>query len=284
MDISKKYYSIGEVSKLKDITVKALRYYHEIGLLIPKHINEENGYRYYSTDQLIYLDIIMACRSMDVSIKELHKILTYKDVNYILKFLNEKHKQIETKINNLKGAQGIISNITKKIAEDQVAFKSIGFRIKYYPIRYTITYPVTNTNANDNDILLHYLNLEHHMKKKNINTTYESGEKYTICGSNIYIDNVFEVIENSDYIKNKKDKSINIIPSGYFLTFIFKEESEEEKFKELFKIIKIHNIKSEYLITINLYADIFNFNEYKAQGQLYLGKKLLNGDILAQYN
>ena len=54
----KEYYSIGEVSKIKDITIKALRYYHKVGILIPKYIDEETGYRYYSIDQFVHIDII----------------------------------------------------------------------------------------------------------------------------------------------------------------------------------------------------------------------------------
>ena len=57
--VNKRYFSIGEVSKLKDVTIKALRYYHDIGLLTPAYINPENGYRYYTINQFFYLDIIL---------------------------------------------------------------------------------------------------------------------------------------------------------------------------------------------------------------------------------
>lgn len=40
--------SIGEFSKICQVSAKTLRYYDEIGLLRPEEINPENGYRYYS--------------------------------------------------------------------------------------------------------------------------------------------------------------------------------------------------------------------------------------------
>ena len=44
--------SIGEFSNICKVSTKTLRYYAEIGLLEPSEVNPENGYRYYSIDQL----------------------------------------------------------------------------------------------------------------------------------------------------------------------------------------------------------------------------------------
>lgn len=49
----KNLYSIGEVSKIKGITIKALRYYHKMGILEPSYIDESSGYRYYSIEQFV---------------------------------------------------------------------------------------------------------------------------------------------------------------------------------------------------------------------------------------
>lgn len=42
---------IGDFSKMGKTTVKTLRYYDSIGLLRPKQIDADNGYRWYATDQ-----------------------------------------------------------------------------------------------------------------------------------------------------------------------------------------------------------------------------------------
>ena len=43
--------SIGEFSKICQVSTKTLRYYAEIGLILPNEINYENRYRYYYIDQ-----------------------------------------------------------------------------------------------------------------------------------------------------------------------------------------------------------------------------------------
>ena len=48
----KEYLTIGEVARIKKVSIKSLRYYEHIGILIPEKINPENGYRYYSREQL----------------------------------------------------------------------------------------------------------------------------------------------------------------------------------------------------------------------------------------
>jgi len=40
-------YSIGEFSRISGFSVKALRLYHEKGLLVPSVIDDDSGYRYY---------------------------------------------------------------------------------------------------------------------------------------------------------------------------------------------------------------------------------------------
>ncbi len=43
---------IGEFSKLAHVTVKTLRHYSQVGLLMPAHIDHFTGYRYYMLQQL----------------------------------------------------------------------------------------------------------------------------------------------------------------------------------------------------------------------------------------
>ena len=45
-------FKIGDFSKLSMLTVKALRFYEKEGLLIPAHVDEWSGYRFYEAKQL----------------------------------------------------------------------------------------------------------------------------------------------------------------------------------------------------------------------------------------
>ncbi len=44
--------TIGDFSRASQLSVKTLRHYHEAGLLEPSEVDPDNGYRYYSEDQI----------------------------------------------------------------------------------------------------------------------------------------------------------------------------------------------------------------------------------------
>lgn len=51
-------FSIGDISKIFHIPIKTLRYYDEIGLLVPAFVDTNTKYRFYSVDQFVLIDII----------------------------------------------------------------------------------------------------------------------------------------------------------------------------------------------------------------------------------
>jgi len=77
-------YQIGLFSKLGKVTIKTLHHYDGMGLLVPACVDEETGYRYYITDQLLRLNQIMALRQMGFSIPEITDILDGNHVSAIL--------------------------------------------------------------------------------------------------------------------------------------------------------------------------------------------------------
>lgn len=77
-------YRIGMFSKLSRVTIKTLRHYDDVGLLTPAHVDEENGYRYYTSDQLFCLNEIVALRQMGFSIPEITEITSGRNMSVIL--------------------------------------------------------------------------------------------------------------------------------------------------------------------------------------------------------
>ena len=62
----KGYLSIGKVSKAKNVSIKSLRYYDEIGIFKPALTDHRTGYRYYKADQLYILDVISFCIELGI--------------------------------------------------------------------------------------------------------------------------------------------------------------------------------------------------------------------------
>lgn len=66
---------IGDFSKLSRVSVKALRFYDEMGLLKPVKVDAFTGYRYYDYDQLLRLNRILALKDLGFSLEEIGQLL-----------------------------------------------------------------------------------------------------------------------------------------------------------------------------------------------------------------
>ena len=62
----KKFFKIGEISKLYGIGVDSIRYYEEIGIIKPER--SESGYRHYSIHDIWRLNVIRDLRSIGFSV------------------------------------------------------------------------------------------------------------------------------------------------------------------------------------------------------------------------
>ncbi len=68
-------YRIGLFSQITKVTVKTLRYYDDIGLLRPAYINKENGYRFYTSEQLMQLHQIISLKQIGFSIDSILSVI-----------------------------------------------------------------------------------------------------------------------------------------------------------------------------------------------------------------
>ncbi len=67
-------YGIRELSQLAGISARTLRYYDEIGLLKPEHVNEA-GYRFYGEKELVLLQQILFYRERGFPLKRIQSIV-----------------------------------------------------------------------------------------------------------------------------------------------------------------------------------------------------------------
>ena len=64
------YLTIGELGRLRNVDSKSLRYYEQVGALIPAYVDPNTQYRYYTVGQLVDLDTILLCLEMGIPLKE----------------------------------------------------------------------------------------------------------------------------------------------------------------------------------------------------------------------
>lgn len=107
--------SIGEFSKLSNVTTKTLRYYDKIGLLKPIIVNNENGYRQYSVEQLKTMIVINKLKEYQFTLCEIAAVINSdsKD-NLLLNIAKSKKDIIETEVRH---NQNILKCLNKDIGQ-----------------------------------------------------------------------------------------------------------------------------------------------------------------------
>lgn len=74
MKTTKIKFKIGEFSKLNQVTVKTLRHYEEIGLLVPEQVDKWTGYRYYGVCQLGRMNTIRYLKGLGFALEEIREL------------------------------------------------------------------------------------------------------------------------------------------------------------------------------------------------------------------
>ena len=71
---------IGDFSRMTHLSVKALRFYHDQGLLEPARIDEASGYRYYDPGQVPLAQVIRRFRDLGMPLDQVRTVLRAPDV------------------------------------------------------------------------------------------------------------------------------------------------------------------------------------------------------------
>jgi Cu(I)-responsive transcriptional regulator len=114
--------NIGKAAKLSNLTIKAVRYYANIGLVKPQQ-NITTGYRDYTDDEVAKLKFIGKARKFDFSIDECRELLSlYEDKNRtskeVKKITLEKISQIDSKLRDLNGLKKELSFLANNCQGD----------------------------------------------------------------------------------------------------------------------------------------------------------------------
>lgn len=91
-------YKIGMFAQMNHITIKTLRFYEEQGLLFPAFVDGENGYRYYTMDQMPVLHRITALKQAGFTLEDIRRLNNISDP---AGFLAKKKEEILSKISDL---------------------------------------------------------------------------------------------------------------------------------------------------------------------------------------
>ncbi len=98
-------YKIGMFAQMNHVTVKTLRFYESQGLLEPAFVDEENGYRYYTMNQMADIHQITALKGAGFTLEDIKKLHKVSDKSV---FLAQKKAEIMEKIAALTGQLALL--------------------------------------------------------------------------------------------------------------------------------------------------------------------------------
>ncbi|HWB09557.1 MAG TPA: MerR family transcriptional regulator [Pirellulales bacterium] len=97
-------FTIGELSKLTQLPVKTLRFYHEQGLLVPSYVDPDTGYRYYDQRHVETARAIVYLRNLEFSLSDIGQILDSSRDEDLLAVLLRQQSIVKERIKGLRKA------------------------------------------------------------------------------------------------------------------------------------------------------------------------------------
>jgi DNA-binding transcriptional MerR regulator len=90
--------SIGDFSRMTHLSVKALRFYHDQGLLEPARIDPDSGYRFYEPAQVPVAQVIRRFRDLDMPLDQVKAVLQAPDLETRTKEIISHLTAMETRL------------------------------------------------------------------------------------------------------------------------------------------------------------------------------------------
>lgn len=130
-----KLYSIGEVSRLCNISKKTLRFYDQTGIIAPDKVSEETGYRYYSEETLLLIPVLKYYKQMGFSLDQMKGLICGEAYCSLKTCFRDKMDELEEERNNLFLRYTALKDWYDMIQEAELVSKMEHFdvSIKYMP-------------------------------------------------------------------------------------------------------------------------------------------------------
>jgi DNA-binding transcriptional MerR regulator/effector-binding domain-containing protein len=116
--------TIGDFSRMTLVSIKALRHYHEVGLLTPAVVDPASGYRFYEPGQVPTAQVIRRFRDLGMPLEEIRQVLQAPDVQARNQVIVAHMQRMETQ---LAATQSVVASL-RSLLEGPPAPIAVGHR------------------------------------------------------------------------------------------------------------------------------------------------------------
>ncbi len=215
-----KYLSIGEVVKMKGISHRALRHYDDLGILVPAYVNEDSGYRYYSKNQMLILDIITLCVDFGIPLKQFKNYML-EDGSIDLQKMSEDSRQKALEMQKkIKGNLYLLDSLKEHFKDTESIAHEGHSSTRNIKERYFLTLP---TATNNFETWQNYWSNLTTIYKMALNNNFVMSVNQGLC----FI-NENNISEQRYFVEVKPTKTNNphilVVPQADFLCEFFDDE------------------------------------------------------------
>lgn len=264
-ELSKSHFTIGEFAQLFGISKQTLFYYEKNEIFSPCRI-EENGYRYYSTEQYFLFEIIITLRKLGVSLKEIKHYISFRNADNLRQLLLDKALECELQIellqrncNNLRTNAARLAR-AKKIKRNQIT-------LEYCEAEYFAADPLSTGQRSMKELIEQIARHNLPFAKSEIFNEYFMGYYITpdeLCSAeDPAISQVITRISHPDEYPKALCK-----PEGLYATIIA-PDSYHTKYRDALQALRdfIHHnglqiVGAAYIIQLNNYWSTAEHKEY----------------------
>ncbi len=224
----KDFYSSGEMAKICGISLRTVRYYDEIGLVVPKIKDEHTNHRFYTRFHIWQFEMIKLLKELNFSLDEIRK-LDFKNIDLTFENLKTKKQRNLEEIEKLKKSNLIIDQWIYSLSwyrENVIPDLQETQKIKYIPSRRVAYLRKTSPDT-----------FEYRLKRYREFYKLTNPAKLNLFGPVLYLyhsenkygqDDVdYEICQQikRDYCSG--DVSIRIIPEGEYAVYIHQGTHEK---------------------------------------------------------
>lgn len=222
------YLSIGKVSKLKNVSIKSLRYYDRIGILKPAFVNAETNYRYYTEEQLYLLDAITLCIKLGIPLKDLNQYVEHDAINlqkllYDGKILAEEkimeiHQSLEALQDTLRNLSVSVNGMAKIPESKSGLMLPDGFYQNTFRARRVLTVPLEEMDT-PKYYGQYILKLFVSAQQMGINVSYPSGILHEYKQGHLHRYMFLSVNEDETTVSSMQEgnDAIRTLPDGNYI-------------------------------------------------------------------
>lgn len=255
----RKYLTIGEVSKLLNISTYNIRYYEKEQLIKPSHVSD-SGYRLYSYDDVYILNSIMILRECDIPISDVKKLMNNYNKDNYKQAMKRSFQKVDKEIERLKLLKDSIGENLEII--DKYENTKARFSVKHLPKRKFVIIKESNY---DMDYSIKEIYDVYNKKGIDMSPMYKSDSYY-----------ILEEHQMSLCLLDNDDKyNINslIYEEGKYLSYSFYVKSDieiEGRIAEIFEYIIEKNMEYEgdLILIIGLKTSMINEEGYIGELQI----------------